>query len=117
MPDIQEACLARGIIVDDTAYVSTIHETCTNPVFTYLLLFCVVSDPVSLWQEFKAELYSDFTHRGFCNQSAENGALVHIDSFLHLHGSSACEQGLPAVDTSNISPEVCPISHILPGSK
>ena len=34
-----------------------------------------------------------------------------------MHGSSACEQGLPAVDTSNISPEVYPISHVLSASE
>ena len=34
-----------------------------------------------------------------------------------MHGSSACEQGLPAVDTSNISPEVSPILHVLSASE
>ena len=100
----KEACLALCLISDDNLFVHTLQEAIlyASPyhcrrTFSYILLFCEVSDPLTIWQRFQEDLYRDFIRRGFSKDSSENAALLHIQSVLKFHGSDIGVYCLPKI--------------------
>lgn len=66
-PTFKSACKALGLLEDDQHWRTTLQEAalCQSPfmmreLFTILLVFCQVADPVSLWNEFRENLSEDF---------------------------------------------------------
>jgi ATP-dependent DNA helicase PIF1 len=65
----KEACVARGMLEDDSMWVSTIEEVATHasPVqlrqlFVSVLTLAHPANPAALWEQFRPFLSGDFTH-------------------------------------------------------
>lgn len=66
----QEACLARGLLEDDSEWRQCLEEAAQmqtgshlRQLFSTLLLFCDPSSPGTLWNEFKHYICDDLQHR------------------------------------------------------
>ena len=69
-------------IRDVLVYASPAHAHC---LFSYLLIFCEVSNASPLWDDLKIELCMDYTQRGMSAEQAFRNALRHINSILKIH--------------------------------
>ncbi|XP_076301721.1 uncharacterized protein LOC143219730 [Lasioglossum baleicum] len=65
-PTFQSACKAIGLLEDDKHWDTTLEEAalCDSPLklrelFTIMLVFCQLSDPLSLWEKYKESLSED----------------------------------------------------------
>ena len=92
-PSFQEACKALHLIHDDTIWERTIHDASNaglpnqlREMFAYMLLNCNMSDPPSLWEQFRDILSEDYNRNGFSQNISHQKALSDI-SFV-LRGSS-----------------------------
>ena len=92
-PSFQEACKARYLIHHDSVWEQTIQEACVaglpaqlREMFGYMLLNCSISDPPSLWEQFKDSFSEDYLRQQFSPQDSFQKALSHISNVLR--GSS-----------------------------
>lgn len=111
-PTFQSACKALGLLEDDKHWDTTLEEAalCDSPfklreLFTVMLVFCQLSDPMSLWMKYKDNLSEDITRQverelqGSAQQvmgEVYNRCLVLIeDAVLALGGQGLPQYGLP----------------------
>lgn len=69
-PTFREACIARGLLVDDgewkTCLADAIHMqtgSSLRNLFATILMFCALSDPLALWDTFKPQICDDILHQ------------------------------------------------------
>ena len=97
-----DACLKLGLLANDSQWSSTIEEAAISRspkalrcLFAMLLFYCEVSDPLTLWNNFKNELSQDFlfTDQFSCDDNNltfsdthYNSALIDIENCLYTFG-------------------------------
>lgn len=111
-PTFQTACKALGLLENDEHWHAALSEAalCQSPhmireLFTIMLVFCQVSDPLSLWDAFKEHLSEDFKRQiemqvegdiDHLTDEVFNKCLIEIEeASLGLGGLSLKEYGLP----------------------
>ena len=101
-PTFKEACVALGLVIDDTQNYVTMHETVSfasakqsRRTFSYLLLFCDVVNAKALWNTFLPNLCEDFIYKGVDPHTSEGNALFEIQNVLMNHGRNLTTYGLP----------------------
>lgn len=111
-PTFQSTCKALGLLEDDKHWDTTLEEAalCDSPfklreLFTVMLVFCQLSDPMSLWEKYKDSFSEDITWQverelqGSAQQVMDkvyNRCLVLIeDAVLTLGGQGLPQYGLP----------------------
>jgi hypothetical protein len=69
-PTFQDACKARGLLEDDNEWRLCLQEACEmqtgtrlRHLFTSMLLFCQISAPEQLWEEFREHICDDLRVR------------------------------------------------------
>ena len=69
-PNYQSACGALGLLEDDKHWDTTLEEAalCDSPhklreLFSVMLVFCQLSNPLSLWEKYKNSLAEDITRQ------------------------------------------------------
>lgn len=116
-PTFQSACKALGLLEDDKHWDSTLEDAalCDSPyklreLFTVMLVFCHLSDPLSLWEKYKDSLSEDITRQ--VEKELQEGAqqvmtevynrcLVLIeDGVAGLGGQGLLQYGLPQATRS-----------------
>lgn len=77
-PTFQAACKMLGLLEDDHNWHSTLEEAALlqspakmRDLFSVMLVFCQISDPLALWEDFKEYLSEDFK-RGLQKEIGEN---------------------------------------------
>ena len=105
-----EACEHQQLLQTDEVWKQTLTEACSHgmpyqlrQLFAHILLFCNVTDPLLLWQDFFNSLIEDFriNHN---ERISQQKALNHIQMILQASGKSLINFGLPVVDiTSSLS--------------
>ena len=97
-PTFRQCCVELGLLECDQMWKLTMQEAAETKapgamrqMFVTLLLYCEVSDPLSLWNEFKIDLCEDFLHK-LSDKSkdktiAENQALSDISFRLQRCGN------------------------------
>ncbi|XP_071582444.1 uncharacterized protein [Temnothorax nylanderi] len=107
----QSACKALGLLEDDKHWDNTLEEAalCDSPfklreLFTVMLVFCQLTEPLSLWEKYKDSLSEDITRQverelqGNAQQVMDevyNRCLVLIeDTVLALGGQELHQYGL-----------------------
>lgn len=89
----QSACKVRGLLEDDSHWSNTLTEAalCTTSasmrsLFSMLLMFCHVSDPLALWNAHRESMADDILNRlrennshVTCNEEVFHLALIEID--------------------------------------
>ena len=115
----QSACQALGLLEDDKHWDNTLKEgvLCDSPyklreLFTVMLVFCQLSNPISLWEKYKNNLAEDIQRRlqkelqGSALQLMDvvhNECLLRIeDAVLGLGGQSLTQYGLPQPKRSGV---------------
>lgn len=111
-PTFQSACKILGLLDDDQHWHATLEDAALcqssakmRELFTVMLVFCQLSDPVALWEYFKDHLSEDFKRRlqkeigenveNF-NKQILNECLYEIEeALLTLGGKSIETYGLP----------------------
>jgi len=104
----REACLRKGLLVDDDEWKRVIHDNFSSSfvplteVFVTILLHCNPSDPRALWTEHKTQFVTDIRNRYRGNPEAQsllrtddsalNYALLEIQDYLtqKSHRSLEC---------------------------
>ncbi|KAI8430432.1 hypothetical protein MSG28_000709 [Choristoneura fumiferana] len=118
-PSFKIACLALGLLEDDRHWRAALEEAalCQSPfmmreLFTIMLVFCQMSDPVSLWDTFKRDLSEDFKRQ--IERQIEGGGehlmkevfnkclLAIEEAYLALGGNNIEEYGLPKPSKSDV---------------
>ncbi|KAF0695535.1 ATP-dependent DNA helicase, partial [Aphis craccivora] len=112
-PNYQTACKALGLLEDERHWDTTMEEAvlCGSPfklreLFAIMLIFCQLSDALSLWEKYKDSLSEDIRHRVELDLQPENvnsiinevynKCLVTLeDTVLSLGGTSLQHYGLP----------------------
>ncbi|KAF0696189.1 ATP-dependent DNA helicase, partial [Aphis craccivora] len=112
-PTYQTACKALGLLEDERHWDTTMEEAvlCGSPfklpeLFAIMLIFCQLSDALSLWEKYKDSLSEDIRHRVELDIQPENVnsiinevyniCLVTLeDTVLSLGGTSLQHYGLP----------------------
>ncbi|XP_039287896.1 ATP-dependent DNA helicase pif1-like [Nilaparvata lugens] len=110
-PSFQLACKTRGLLEDDKQWVQTLQEAAVSEspqklreLFVVMLVFCQVSDPAKLWDEFKLHFSEDILHRlgkyfpenNQVSVEACNQCLILIeDALLRLGGHNLQQFNLP----------------------
>jgi hypothetical protein len=68
-PTFRAACAAMGLLLDDREWAAALEEAAVfasgrrlRTLFTFILHFCAVGDPLRLWEEFKERLCDDLPH-------------------------------------------------------
>jgi hypothetical protein len=68
-PTFRAACAAMGLLLDDREWATALEEAAVfasgrrlRTLFTFILHFCAVGDPLRLWEEFKERLCDDLPH-------------------------------------------------------
>lgn len=103
----REAAKARGFLLDDTVWKSTMEDAvvCSMPrqlqdLFAYICVFGSPTDPCKLYEDFKQDMMEDYCHRlrsqdPTCNE-CEGYALRDINDVLASHRMSCAHYGLPS---------------------
>ena len=90
----RDACIARGLLQDDSEWRRALQFAFRSlfvpltEIFATLLAFCNVSDPVGLWEEFRARLVQDIRQRFRqrpqlqSTEQAEKYVLLEIENYL-----------------------------------
>ena len=86
----EAACRARGLLIDDTEWHRTLQEASitasarqVRDLFVTILGNCEPSNPVTLWEEFKEDMYEDFVyHHALTPDLAAQYALREINASL-----------------------------------
>ena len=97
-PTFHAACLARGLLEDDSEWDQCLAEACLmqtgsrlRRLFTTILLFCSPSRPHELWQRYRTYICDDIPYRlrilGFNNASEDDI----YDYGLHVIDNILCE--------------------------
>lgn len=67
---IQDACKALGLLDDESHWENTLSDAsiCCTPkslrcLFTIMLTFCQITDPLMLWQNYRESMADDILHR------------------------------------------------------
>lgn len=112
-PTFQSACKALGLLEDDKHWDTTLEEAALSnspcklrELFTVMLVFCQLSDAVSLWEKYKSSLSEDIARQverelqdNLCNDVMDrvyNRCLLIIeDAVLALGGDGLLRYGLP----------------------
>ncbi|KAL3270390.1 hypothetical protein HHI36_023971 [Cryptolaemus montrouzieri] len=71
-------------------------------LFAYMLCFCEVGDPLSLWNRFKGNMTEDYSKEGLSVKESEGNALMRIDNILHFLGRNLVNINSPMY---NVSPQ------------
>ncbi|XP_051165645.1 uncharacterized protein LOC127284299 [Leptopilina boulardi] len=106
------ACLALGLVEDDTEWIRTIEEATLwmmphslRQLFVRILIHCHPVHPDKLWEQFKRHLSEDFSKIN--NIEAENMAYRNIKSLLLNEGYNLTDfQGLLDIEDENRSIQV-----------
>ncbi|KAL4119657.1 hypothetical protein QTP88_012451 [Uroleucon formosanum] len=107
----QSACNVLGLLDDDNHWNNTLNETSSSnsptkmrELFTVMLVFCQLSDPLTLWDTHKNNLSEDIIRQmdrylqGDADQKdeAHNKCLIQIENaVLAVKGQSISNYGLP----------------------
>ncbi|XP_030762665.1 ATP-dependent DNA helicase RRM3-like [Sitophilus oryzae] len=119
-PTFQSACKALGLHEDDSHWDTTLEEAalCDSPLklrelFTVMLIFCQLSDPLSLWEKFKDSFSEDIKRqleRDLLDSAQRlmdevyNRCLILIeDAVLAQAGQDIGQYGLPRPKRSGAS--------------
>jgi hypothetical protein len=111
----KEACLARGLLQDDSEWAACMEEAVSyqhpgglRELFAALLVFNNVAEPAALWDRFKADLCEDFLHAARqvnasrqLDDQLHDMALREIEKHLRqMGGQSPQAYSLPAYTTT-----------------
>jgi len=111
-PTFKSTCKALGLLEDDQHLYAAL---CQSPhmirdLFTIILVFCQVTDPLCLWDKFKEYLSEDFKIRLERQDSVDAEHLADVvlnkclsvkeDAVLALGGQPLKEYGLPQQSNS-----------------
>ncbi|KAK9873683.1 hypothetical protein WA026_023683 [Henosepilachna vigintioctopunctata] len=98
----QEAAQQRYLICSDEEWKRTLEHAALvdmpgsmRKLFAYLLCFCEVGHPLSLWDSFKEYMSEDYRRFGFSARISEKKALIRIDHILRYLGKTARDFNLP----------------------
>lgn len=96
-----EACKKKGLLCDDAEYEKCLFEAITfqmpeqlRTLFCIILLFCNPTNPLRLWNLFKAHMIEDFMQR-MNVETAESMTFFIIDEKLREQGRSCSDFGIP----------------------
>ncbi|XP_050065323.1 uncharacterized protein LOC114130689 [Aphis gossypii] len=99
------ACNVLGLLEDDNHWNNTLNEAFLSDspsklreLFTVMLVFCQLSDPLTLWDTHKNNLSEDIIRQMDADQEdeAHNKCLIQIeDAVLTVGGQSISNYGLP----------------------
>ena len=86
-PTYREACIALGLVKNDDEWRACLNEAyqfkfgpAIRSLFAIIMIHCLPSSPIDLWNEFKDRMSEDISHRYECNQErAHNITLYEID--------------------------------------
>lgn len=112
------ACIARGILEDDSEWVACMEEASSMQnalqlrcLFGTILLFCEPSCPGILWKRFREEMIEDFLYqlsrsRGQfigIEQLAETHALLHLEEILRAQRRTLADfEGMPELNRTDL---------------
>ncbi|CAH2016859.1 unnamed protein product [Acanthoscelides obtectus] len=98
----RDAAIAMNLLTDDSIWFSTLQEAvrveiprALRRMFSQMLLFCEIENPLALWEQFKYHLSEDYIRRLNNNELAYNYALAYINRYLTLQGKSNRDFQLP----------------------
>ena len=100
----REACIARGLLEDDTMHRLTMQEASISHLpnslrnlFALLLCQAFPNNPMALWEEFKPSLSEDYSFNPDIGENESfNMALISIEDMVMAMGGLALEDyGLP----------------------
>jgi len=100
----QSACNVLGLLEDDNHWDNTLNEATLSDspsklreLFTVMLVFCQLSDPLTLWDTHKNNLSEDFIRQMDADQKdeAHNKCLIQIEDAVLVGGQSISNYGLP----------------------
>lgn len=91
-PTFQAACVAQGLLDNDTEWISCFTEAITfssgsslRTLFGTALVHGHVSDPTALWEQFAHHLCDDLPHRLLSMNGVPNNLIdPHLDYGLYL---------------------------------
>ena len=105
----REACLARGLLEDDSEWNSALNEAevFRMPVqlrglFATILLHCNPSNPLELWSGHQEAFAEDFTRTNSMS-NAIYLAWQHVNSILLQQGKSCGQYGIPEPEHDNMA--------------
>ncbi len=88
----KEACQARGLLQDDTEYISCMQEATTfaspyqlRSLFVTILIYNSITDPLALWNRFREPMSDDFLYRARMTNSErqfDDGIFTHTLIFI-----------------------------------
>jgi hypothetical protein len=100
-PTFTNAAKRRGLLHDDTEYVKCMDEAATfqmpqqlRMLFCMILIHCNPTDPIDLWNSFKAHMAEDFLNSTDAD-TAEAMAFHAIESKMNEQGRSCTDFGIP----------------------
>ena len=100
-PTFKEACLAKGLLTDDTEWDNAMAEGVSfqmpyqlRVLFATICALCEPTSPVELWQRYQESMTEDY-NRNHSQEVALNLALFDIQNVLRQHGKSCTDIGLP----------------------
>ncbi|XP_025408974.1 uncharacterized protein LOC112682560 [Sipha flava] len=111
-PTFKSTCKALGLLEDDEHFYAALEETalCQSPhmirdLFTIILVFCQVTDPLYLWDKFKEYLSEDFKIRLERQDSvdAEHLADVALNKCLSIIEDSVLALGGQPLSQANLN--------------
>ncbi|CAH1979203.1 unnamed protein product [Acanthoscelides obtectus] len=98
----RDAAIAMNLLTDDSIWFTTLQEAihvqlprALRRMFSQMLLFCEIENPLALWKQFKYHLSEDYIRRLNDNDLAYNYALAYINRYLALQGKSNRDFELP----------------------
>ncbi|CAH2019673.1 unnamed protein product [Acanthoscelides obtectus] len=91
----RDAAIAMNLLTDDSIWFTMLQEAihvqlprALRRMFSQMLLFCEIENPLALWEQFKYHLSEDYIRRLNDNDLAYNYALAYINRYLALQGKS-----------------------------
>ncbi|XP_071718552.1 ATP-dependent DNA helicase RRM3-like [Rutidosis leptorrhynchoides] len=114
----KDACFAYGLLHDDREWTEAISEAKLwasgaqiRDLFVTMLLFCNITNPLTLWEQHWEDLADDILHKkrkifnfpdlNLTDSHIKNYCLVEIQGVLHKHGKSLSD--FPALPQPNPS--------------
>ncbi|XP_044760319.1 uncharacterized protein LOC123317775 [Coccinella septempunctata] len=104
----KEAVLARNLIASDSEWFRTLEHAalvempgCMRKLFAYMLCFCEIGEPLSLWNEFKRFMIEDYVRKGISECQSEDCALRRIEKTLRFLGKTLRDFNLPEPTSSS----------------
>ncbi|CAH2017789.1 unnamed protein product [Acanthoscelides obtectus] len=91
----RDAAIAMNLLTDDSIWFTMLQEVihvqlprALRRMFSQMLLFCEIENPLALWEQFKYHLSEDYIRRLNDNDLAYNYALAYINRYLAVQGKS-----------------------------